>query len=145
MRSSAPGFWIPLSLPGGVCYSRNGSDDKGSERVHLHGGLCLLHRNYKANRQQLIRWESLKSISHKWETEFCANSSINGKVPAYGGPRQHPDIRQSGPVREHQPGSPLVGNADLDGEPAVIDAGIEARRVPPEAHNATGDPNRAGT
>src|SRR5579863_2254070 len=60
-------------------------------------------------------------------------------------PRRCSDIRQSGPVREHQPGSPLVGYADLDGEPAVIGAGVEARRVAPEAHNATGDPNCAGT
>jgi hypothetical protein len=28
---------------------------------------------------------------------------------------------------------------------AVIGAGIEARRIAPEAHNATGNPNRAGT
>jgi hypothetical protein len=36
-----------------------------------------------------------------------------------------PDIHQGGPVREHQPGSPLLECADLDGEPAVIGAGIE--------------------
>src|SRR6266851_7949167 len=32
-----------------------------------------------------------------------------------GEPRRRPNIRQSGPVREHQPGSPLVGYAcDID-------------------------------
>ena len=46
---------------------------------------------------------------------------------------------------EHQPGSPLVRYADLDGEPAAIGAGIESRRVAPEAHDATGDSDCAGT
>src|ERR1700756_5301659 len=82
---------------------------------------------------RLIRWETLESNFQKW------------KSASHGRPRRRPDIRQSGPVREHQPGCPLVGYADLDGEPAAIDAGVEARRVAPEAHNATGEPNRAGT
>src|SRR5580700_9716045 len=64
---------------------------------------------------------------------------------SHGDPRRRPDIRKSGPVREHQPGSPLVGYADLDGEPAVIGAGVEAWRVAPEAHNAAAYPNCAGT
>ena len=34
-------------------------------------------------------------------------------------------------------GSPLVGNADLDGEPAAIGARVEARRIVLQAHNAT--------
>jgi hypothetical protein len=38
----------------------------------------------------------------------------------HGKPRRRLNIRQSGPVREHQLGSPLVGCADFDGEPAVI-------------------------
>lgn len=29
-------------------------------------------------------------------------------------PQQHSDIRCGGPVREHQPGGPFVGDADLD-------------------------------
>src|ERR1700758_1324902 len=82
---------------------------------------------------RLIRWETLESNFQKW------------KSASHGDPRRRPDIRQSGPVRDHQPCSPLVGHADLDGEPAVIDAGVEARRVAPEAHNATGDPDWAGT
>src|SRR6266849_8219139 len=82
---------------------------------------------------RLIRWETLESNFQKWQSN------------PHGEPRRRPDIRQSGPVREHQPGGPLVGDAHLDGEPAVIGAGVEARRVAPEAHNATGDPNCAGT
>ena len=35
--------------------------------------------------------------------------------------------------------------ADLDSEPAAIGAGIEPRRLAPEAHDATGDPDCAGT
>src|SRR6267378_7762369 len=80
-----------------------------------------------------IRWETLESDFQKWQSD------------PHGEPRRRPDIRQSGPVREHQPGGPLVGYADLDGEPAVIGAGVEARRVASEAHNATGDPDCAGT
>src|SRR5216684_6600054 len=83
--------------------------------------------------RQLIRWETLESNFQKWQSD------------PHGEPRRCPDIRQSGPVREHQPGSPLAGYADLDGEPAVIGAGVEARRVAAETHNATGDPNCAGT
>src|SRR5437763_1711775 len=82
---------------------------------------------------RLIRWETLESNFQKWQ------SALHGEL------RRRPDIRQSGPVREHQPGSPLVGYADLDGEPAAIGAGIEPRRVAPEAHDATGDPDCAGT
>src|SRR5258708_5984916 len=82
---------------------------------------------------QLIRWETLESNFHKWQSD------------PHGEPRRRADIRQSGPVREHQPGGPLVGYADLDGEPTLIGAGVEARRLAPEAHNATGDPDCAGT
>src|SRR6266404_6151321 len=82
---------------------------------------------------RLIRWETLESNFQKWQSD------------PHGEPRRRPDIRQSGPVREHQPGSPLIGYADLDGEPAVIGAGVEARCVAPEAHDATGDPHCAGT
>src|SRR5882724_4997506 len=82
---------------------------------------------------RLIRWETLESNFQKWQSG------------PHGEPRRRTDIRQSGPVPEHQPGSPLVGYADLDGEPAVIGAGVEARRVAPETHDATGDPDCAGT
>src|SRR5882762_11178935 len=61
-----------------------------------------------------------------------------------GGPRQHPDIREGGPVREYHARSTLTGNADLDGEPAVVGTGIRARRVPSEAHYAAGNVDRAG-
>src|ERR1700733_10205500 len=71
--------------------------------------------------------------------------SKNGRVTFHGEPRRHPDIHQSGSVREHQPGSPLVGYADLDGEPAAFGAGVEPRRVAPETHDATGDPDCPGT
>src|SRR6516162_1663853 len=53
-----------------------------------------------------------------------------------GGPGQHPDIRQGRSVREHHARSTLAGNADLHGEPAVVGAGIRARRVATEAHHA---------
>src|SRR6185295_6921711 len=82
---------------------------------------------------RLIRWETLESNFQKWQSD------------PRGEPRRRPDIRQSRPVREHQPRSPLVGYADLDGEPAVIGVGVEARRIAPEAHNATRDPDCAGT
>src|SRR5580700_7184813 len=81
----------------------------------------------------VISWESTESIFQKWQ---------NGPR---GKPRRPADIHQSGPVPEHQPGSPLVGHAELHGESAAIGARVEARRFAPQTYDAAGNAYRAGT
>src|SRR4029078_12191777 len=64
---------------------------------------------------------------------------------AHGRSRQHPDLRQGGAVRKHQPRSALAQHADLDGEPPFVSAGIAARRGPAEAHDTAREPDPTGT
>src|SRR5580700_3638227 len=76
------------------------------------------------------------------------NSGINFPQMAewaHGETRRCADIRESGGLREHQPRGPLLGDADLDGKPAAFGARVAARRIAPQAYNATGDSDRAGT
>src|ERR1700746_520000 len=80
-----------------------------------------------------IRWETLESNFQEWQSDLR------------GGPRRHPGIRQSGPVREHHPRSTLTGNADLDCESSIVGTGIRARRLPSEAHHAAVNVDCAGS